>query len=128
MTDFSHAEGAKENEDFADTLDPSEMEHKNWIVIVRFYSYLHYVEERLQSEGYDSDRHKERMENIRRCPSIDNKAYNVYRTLYDLSRDARYECMRMECNEINMSESRLEDGKQILGFTTDDGSTKYSIS
>lgn len=128
MTDFGHVKGARENEEFADTLDPSEKIHKNWIVIVRFYSYLHFVEERLQMEGYESDRHKERMENIRRCPSIDDKAYNIYRTLYDLSRDARYECLRMGDDEIDESESRLENGKQILGFTAEGGDTKYSIS
>lgn len=128
MSDFSHISGARENEQFADSLNPSEDNHRNWIVIVRFYSFLHYVEERLESEGYNSKKHAERMENIRRCPSIDNKAYNIYRTLYDLSRDSRYECIRMGDSEVNESENRLEDGKEVLGFTNNGSSHKYSTS
>lgn len=129
MPDFSNVQGARENEQLADSLDITQDAHRNWIVIIRFYSFLHYVEERLQADNYDSDRHTERMENIRRCHSVDSYVYNIYRLLYDLSRDARYECIRMGESEVRVSEQKLEEGKSKLGFSHgSDGTHKYSTS
>jgi hypothetical protein len=129
MADFSNIDFARENEDFAAALDIQENPESNWIVTINFYSLLHYIEERLQAEGYDSDRHKERMKNIRRCPAIDNSLYKYYRFLYDISRDARYECHRMGESEVAESEERLEKGKEELGFISGSGSGhKYSTS
>lgn len=128
MSDFTNVKGARENEKVAEKLAVTNEEDRNWIVTVRFYSFLHYVEERLQANGYDSNTHGDRMDNIRKCPSIDNYAYNLYKTLYDLSRDARYECLRMGESEVKESKKRLKKGKEILGFTHGGDSHKYSTS
>lgn len=126
MADFSNASGARENEEFADELNPNEGVERNWIVTIRFYSLLHYTEEILKREGYNSQSHDERENNILSCRKTDNTVYKAYRKLLDLSRDARYECLRMGQPELQESEDTLEDGKQALGFQTNGGSTKYS--
>ena len=127
MVDFSNVEVARENEELAASMDPSRGDHRNWIVTIRFYSFLHYTEQRLTAEKYDSDNHKERMDNIQRCPALEDYLYNIYRSLYDLSRDSRYECERMNEEEVTKSEERLERGKELLGFNQTSGSShKYS--
>ena len=87
---------AKENEEFAEDIASEFSNQGNWIVIVRFYSLVHYVEERLASYDHESESHSERKNNIRKCNFVDNAVRAKYRLLEDLSRDARYECIR-EC-------------------------------
>lgn len=119
---------ARNNEEFAENIASDYPGQQNWVVTVRFYSYLHYVEERLQSCGYSSDTHKDRKENIRNCNAVDNKARKIYRFLEDISRDARYECHRMTEQEANKAKEKLEEGKDILGYSAGgaDTDTKYS--
>lgn len=123
---MENVEFARENEDFADDLDLSENPSKNWVVIVRFYSYLHYVEEYLQMYNYNSRSHNDRRENIRNCPHIDNKARKIYRLLEDISRDARYECIRMTEDDVQKSKENLDEGKDVLGFSGGATNHKYS--
>lgn len=127
MTDFSHISGARENEELADSLDSSEPENRNWIVTIRFYSYVHYIEEILESHDFSSNTHKERKDNIKECNGMDRTAYKIYRFLEDLSRDARYECIRMDEDDLTVSERKLDTGKETLGIVGGGGSTKYSI-
>lgn len=127
--DFEHIDFARNNEDFAEEIVTDISNQNNWVVIVRFYSYLHYVEERLTSEGLTSDSHHDRKKNILRCKAIDNKARNIYRFLEDISRDARYECMSMSDDDVASSLAKLEEGKSVLGFSDQGGgSTKYTVS
>jgi len=128
MSDMSNAAFARNNENFAvDILDdyPSQ---KNWVVTVRFYSFIHYAEEILTSHDYSSNRHAERKENLRACNHIPNEAYRIYRFLEDLSRDARYECISMTDKDVEKAEEKLEKGKEVLGFPDggSDQSVKYS--
>ncbi|WP_128904790.1 hypothetical protein [Halorubrum amylolyticum] len=126
MSDFSHISGARENEELADSLDSSEPENRNWIVTIRFYSYVHYIEEILESYNYSSNTHKERKDNIERCNGIDRTAYKIYRFLEDISRDARYECIRMGESELTKTEEKLSRGKEALGIVGSGGDHKYS--
>lgn len=119
-------EFARNNEEFAEDIREDYPAQKNWIVTVQFYSFLHYVEERLKSHSYTSTNHDDRMDNIRNCPHVDTKAYKIYKSLYDTSRDARYECMEIEESDIIECEKRLEKGKRILGFRDGSTNTKYS--
>ena len=126
MTDFSHTFGARENEQFAASLDKSQDAQRNWIVTIRFYSLLHYVEERLEAENYGANTHRDRRNNIKKCPALDDKIYIIYRFLEDLSRDSRYRCIRMDDEEVDEAEKRLENAKEIMGFSHDSETTKYS--
>jgi hypothetical protein len=125
--DMENVEFARNNEGFSDDLIKDYPNQKNWVVTIRFYSYLHYVEEELNKHGYNSRTHDDRKKNIRICKHIDNRARSIYRTLEDISRDARYECIEMNEEDVKKSGEKLEKGKNILGFMTNSSSdTKYS--
>lgn len=123
---YSHTEFAELSEGLAEDLLSDFGDRKNWVVTIRFYSFLHYVEKRLDSYGYGSKRHSERKKNIRDCRYIDNRARSIYRTLEDLSRDARYECHQMTIKDVEEAQERLEEGKSILNYTDSGSSSKYS--
>ena len=126
--DIENVTFARESENLTEEMNCS-LENKiknNWIVTVRFYTYLHYVEQRLQEYDYTSRSHNNRKENIRNCKQIDNKARKLYRRLEDMSRDARYECVEMSDEDVKESLSTLEEGKQVLNFHAGDGSHKYN--
>lgn len=127
MPDMDNVEFAKNNENFSNELYDEYPNQKNWIVTIRFYSYLHYVEEKLNMHGYTSNSHDDRKNKIRSCSQVDNRARTIYRKLEDISRDARYECIEMTEEDVEESETQLVEGKNILGFVSGGGSsTKYS--
>lgn len=126
MADFTHKSGAQENEAFASSLDEDVPVERNWIVTVRFYSLLHYVDIMLKKHGYMPEKHGERFKNIEQCQAIDPQVYKKYKTLFDLSRDARYERIRMDTTDVAQSAKVLEEGKELLGFGSTDGTHKYS--
>lgn len=129
MADLSHVEAAGENEALAASLDRAVGAHRNWIVTIRFYALLHYVDARLIEYGYKPEKHHERGDAIRDCDYLDAALYKVYRMLYDLSEDARYKCVRMSTEDVRVSNRQLERGKKLAGFDHgDDGTTKYSVS
>lgn len=123
---MEHVEFARNNEEFSEDVRDDYPEQNNWVVTIQFYSFLHYVEERLRTYGYAPTSHDERQEDIMSCRHIDRQAYKIYRSLYDTSRDARYECVRIEDDEVGECRDRLEEGKNILGYSGGGGSTKYS--
>lgn len=127
-TGMDNIELARNNEDFADDVLSDYNNQNNWVITIRFYSFLHYVEERLNSHGYSSNSHKDRKNNIRNCRPIDDKVRKIYRFLEDISRDARYECIHMTKEDVEKSGEKLEEGKNILGFHSGDSNTttKYS--
>ena len=131
--ELGHVDLAEDNERFADLIrtqlssEGFDVDNQNdWIVTVRFYSLLHYVEKRLQDYGYSSRSHDGRKENVLECRYIDNKVRKLYRRLEDVSRDARYECIRTSDEDVTKSESTLQEGKDVLGFNSGSSSHKYS--
>jgi CRISPR/Cas system CSM-associated protein Csm4 (group 5 of RAMP superfamily) len=125
--DKSNVDFARENEAFAEDIFSEYDNQSNWVVTIRFYSLLHYVEETLQLHNYSSKSHGDRKNKIRRCKYIDNKVYSIYRTLEDLSKDARYECIEMEAEDVEKSEEKLNEGKTVLGYSDFNSDTKYSV-
>lgn len=123
--DMTNVEFARENEEFADDIQESR-DRNNWVVTIRFYSLLHYIEGQLDACGYDSINHDDREDNILNCKMMDNQVYKLYKFFRDTSRDARYECIRMTEEDVTESEEKLEKGKELLGFDSGGGSTKYS--
>lgn len=123
----SHVGFARETEDLAGDFHDTYPEENNWVVTFHFYSYLHYVEELLKRYGYSQKSHKQRKENIEECGKFDRKVYKIYRFLYDTSRDARYECVEIDDSSVEHCKEKLDEGKEVLGFTDGGGSTKYSV-
>jgi len=126
--DIENVTFARESERLIENVD-CDSENRvtnNWIVTVRFYTYLHYVEQRLQEYDYNSRSHDNRKENIRNCKNIDNKARKLYRRLEDMSRDARYECVEMTEEDVEKSLSTLREGKRVLNFHAGGGDHKYT--
>lgn len=126
MSDMSNVDFARENEEFAMNLADTFSNQNNWVVTVRFYSLLHYIEEILQNQGYNSSHHGDRKRNILQCPHTDDKLHRLYRRLEDASKDARYRCIRLSDDDVKVSEETLEEGKDILGFHGGSTTTKYS--
>jgi hypothetical protein len=128
-SDMENIEFARNNENFAADILSEHSDQKNWVVTIRFYSYIHYVEERLESHDYTSNSHNDRKDNILQCRSVSDKAWRIYRALEDISRDARYECIKMTREDVERAEEKLEEGKEVLGFSNagSDNDTKYSI-
>lgn len=124
--DMTHVEFARNNEELSEDFHDSFPEQNNWVVTLYFYSYLHYVEEVLTQHGYRSSSHNEREDNISECSYIDRQCYKIYRSLYDTSRDARYECIKIDEDSVDKCRERMLDGKEALGFSEGGGSTKYS--
>jgi len=118
---------ARDNEEFAEDLTSSHPDKNDWIITIRFYSLLHYIDERLVMHGYNATSHNERKNSIQDCNDIDNRVHSLYRSLEDLSRQARYNCIEMRDEDVEESERRLEEGKNILGFSFSGSSTKYEV-
>jgi hypothetical protein len=125
-SDTSHVDFARNNDELSEEFRESFKDQNNWTVTMHFYTYLHYVEQVLENQGYTSKSHKTREDNIKTCSYIDREGYKIYRSLYDTSRDARYECIEIEDSSVDECRDRLDKGKEVLGFTEDGGSTKYS--
>lgn len=128
MSDMENIEFARNNEQFADDISEDYPNQKNWIVTIRFYSFIHFVEERLKSYDYYSKTHDERKDNIRSCKDISDEAYHIYRFLEDISRDARYECIAMTDEDASKACEKLEKGKRVLGFPSGSSGSSYKYS
>jgi len=126
--DMSNVEFARNNEAFAQTISEDYPKQPNWVVTVRFYSLLHYVEQTLNRYGYNSKSHHDRKEKIRECRQIDDRMRKLYRRLEDLSKMARYDCIEMDNEDLEKSLQTLENGKEVLGYSAGGGGSKYSTS
>jgi hypothetical protein len=128
MSDMDNIDVARNNEEFAHDIINDYPDQKNWAVTIRFYSFIHFVDERLKSYDYHSKSHDERKNNIRRCSDISNEAYKIYRFLEDISRDARYECIAMTDEDATQAYEKLEKGKSVLGFPSGGSGQSYKYS
>jgi hypothetical protein len=108
---------AKKNEELADLLNKTYSNYSDWVVIVRFYSALQYVEHELMSHGMSAGSHEDRQNKISNCGAMDRSVYKRYRYLQDLSEKARYYCKKFDRSAVTQSESILIEIKVKLNFT-----------
>lgn len=115
-TSNEHERQAQKNETLAERLDTQFNQYEDWVVTTMFYSALHYVECELTKHGMSASNHGERQRKINQCKQIPGDVYRLYRTLEDLSRDARYECVSISAIDVLESHTKLDRIKDFLGY------------
>ena len=102
-----HKLEAQKNEVFSKSIE-SELSSggscgkvNNWIIIAEFYRAVHYVDAVLSRSSYHPKKHGDRFSYIESRRDFSNKAETVYETIYDLSQQARYNCVKMNKGQVN---------------------------
>lgn len=89
--DRQHAEQARLNEEFADSLDVEVAINDCWSVIAAFYAALHHVEIYFALKNEHLRDHREREYRLQSDPSL-QPILSPYKYLQSLSELARYKC------------------------------------
>jgi hypothetical protein len=105
-----HLTRAKENEEFARTLDLSQTLQVDWAVTMLFYSALHYV------DAFLAGKHKHPRDHEARDSEVENNGsltdiYRDYRTLKDKSEAARYDISNLHREQFPPIEQRFRNIK-----------------
>ncbi|MGO4881924.1 MAG: hypothetical protein ACLP59_14015 [Bryobacteraceae bacterium] len=87
-----HLSKARENQAFAESLINNSRAEREWGLIIRFYSAVHYIEAYLASVGCGASTHSERRRAVggRRELAAIARPFNE---LYNLAWNARYLCL-----------------------------------
>ena len=117
MRTKQHLDKAQHNEDFFNHFDLDTTPYLDWIITGIFYSALHYIRavaskhnfENIASYG-DLDNLFNRLSILKRSPPI----YQDYRQLKDDSREARYEVIKLNKNDVQ--ELRDQEFTRIKTF------------
>jgi hypothetical protein len=111
-----HLTKSSQNEAFAKALDTSTVCGVEWAITMKFYAALHYVQAYFASKtGRAPTTHDRRASAIQRDPRILG-AYDDYRFLEDLSRDARYNYSNLQPGHIIYAEDCLVAIKSVVGL------------
>jgi len=106
---------AQDNEEFADTFDLSHPhKHLRWAVTVIFYAAVHYVEAYFDLRyNRHHNSHKRRQRSIRNNGQL-RRIYNLYRSLEDESRNARYDGKNFSPDDVEDLKGNLENIKEEM--------------
>ena len=77
----------------------------DWIVTIYFYSALHLVEKTLSEQGLHSRGHRERFDNVK---SHLDQISRSYQSLYNESRQARYDCVEITSGKVAKAKRNLD--------------------
>jgi hypothetical protein len=88
-TTNEHLTKARDNQSFAESLLNSTRPEREWGVIARFYSAVHYVEAYLSAHGKGTSTHTDRRVTIRRTAEL-SKIEGSFQQLYNQAWNARY--------------------------------------
>jgi len=113
LTKEQHLTKAVENERFAATIDTSTVTGVEWAITVTFYAALHYIQAYLSTRGQSYFRHESRGDAIQKDPNIRN-AYDDYRELYDIARDARYDFCNLQSGHLKFANECLVAIKAVV--------------
>ncbi len=106
----AHQQQADRNRAFLDEMPEG---YPEWVVTALFYSGLHLLEACLAQQGTHSANHAERASNLRRlrsAPSFQQRRlFDKYQDLYELSRQARYDCVQVDPQDLADARASLED-------------------
>lgn len=111
-----HENQAQKNEEFSEKIKINHQDYEDWLITVRFYSFVHYIQCRIAQEGKSTYSHKQRKKQIKNLPNIPIILYKTYRRFEDLSRDVRYDCISVKKSDIEDSKKWLKKAKKNLGF------------
>ena len=107
-----HNKKASENENFAVTLSDSTAGIE-WAIVAYFYAALHYVAAYFSLSGRFHASHGTRLRDISKDPVLVT-IYDEYQELYNLSRDARYECMNLRHTHLAFAKKKLAAIKKVV--------------
>lgn len=113
FTVAEHVAKARDNEQFALTLDSSTPCGIEWAVTVRFYAALHYVQAYFAAQNVTFRLHTNRATAIERDSKI-KAAHSDYREMQDFSEAARYEVNGIKPGHVRFIQQCLENIKKII--------------
>lgn len=95
-------------------FDAENTQYKDWVVTISFYTAVHLIEKKLAeiNPNHHFTSHKSR-NNAMNAASSFRRIAPQYKTLYDESRKARYDCKRFTNSDINLVLSLLEQIEQF---------------
>lgn len=109
-----HLTKSAQNEELAQTLDASTVIGVEWAITMKFYAALHFVQAYFSSRtGRAPTTHERRASAIQRDPMISG-AYDDYRELEDLSRDARYNFSNLQLTHLECADECLTVVKSVV--------------
>ena len=109
-----HLTKPQQNEEFVKSIDVSQRVGLEWAVTVKFYAALHYVQAYFASRsGRTPATHNSRATAIQRDPLISG-AYDDYRELEDISREARYDYSDLRPNHMKFADDCLAAVKSVV--------------
>lgn len=107
-----HKKKAAEIEAFASTL-PNTTSGVEWAITAQFYAALHYISAYFAMSNLFHASHGTRLRAIQKHPVL-SAIYDDYQDLYNISRDARYECMNLQPGHLTFAKNRLAAVKQLV--------------
>jgi hypothetical protein len=114
LTRAEHLTKSRQNEEFVKKIDTSNVVGIEWSITVKFYAALHYVQAYFTSKSsMTPTAHTLRASGIERDPLISG-AYDDYRELSDLSREARYDFSNLQESHLESADDCLKAVKSIV--------------
>ena len=114
MTKAEHVAKAEANQVFADSLGAGSQSAIDWSITALFYVAVHLVQAYFAARGSSYVTHKTRHSAIRRDAAI-GAAYDDYRELESLSREARYEAPSLTAAQVKYVQGCLQGVRNIIG-------------
>lgn len=109
-----HLSKANNNENFVNALLNNHSKYDDWVIVGRFYAALHYIDAEFADENIHPQKHNERFDELRDSRTISSRVYSNYDTLYDLSKQARYKCVKITPGLRKSSDKALKNIKSAL--------------
>ena len=114
LTREEHLTKSAQNEAFEQTIDTSTVAGIEWAITVKFYVALHYVQAYFAAHSTITPiTHTLRASAIQRDPLIAG-AYDDYRDLEDISREARYDFSNLQPGHLKFATACLETVKSVV--------------
>lgn len=113
-TSDEHLSKARENQAFAEGLINDSRSGRQWGLIVRFYSAVHYVEAYLSSLNCGTSSHEARRRAIKARPELAAIA-DHFQDLYNLAWAARYLCLPCPIRDVLMAHEILIAVRRYIG-------------
>jgi hypothetical protein len=111
-----HLTKSQQNEEFVKSIDVSRTIGIEWAITVKFYAALHYVQAYFASRsGRTPATHGRRATAIERDPLISG-AYDDYRELEDISREARYDFSELRLDHLKLADDCLAAVKSVVNL------------
>lgn len=106
-SESKHIDQYRHNKAFLDNGIRDKNEFSDWAVTVTFYCGIHLIEAMLARTGHNPKNHSERRDMLKYIPNR-NDFQDEYLDLYNLSRQARYDCITIGKDQIFAAQVDLD--------------------